>query len=101
MPVRLPDFRASRLPSLKKRCRMKHHVLIFLFIGAMAPPAWPDRPAVKKPPQAGAKPEFSRAEGSVDTMGSTFSVVAYGEDRDQLQSAVASALEEARRLDQL
>src|SRR5258708_5703606 len=80
---------------------MKHHVLILLFIGAMAPLAWPDKPAVKKPPQAAAKPEFSRAEGSVDTMGSTFSVVAYGEDRDQLQSAVASALEEARRLDQL
>src|SRR5260370_6903293 len=44
---------------------------------------------------------MSGAEGRVDTMGSTFTVVAYGEDRDQLQSAVASALEEARRLDQL
>ena len=44
---------------------------------------------------------MSRAEGSVDTMGSTFTVVAYGVDRDQLESAVESALEEARRLDQL
>src|SRR5258706_1362594 len=111
MPVRLPDFgvsglpgfpsRAFRTPPPKKRCRMKHHVLILLLIGAMAPRAWPDKPAVKRPPQAAAKPELSRAEGSVDTMGSTFTVVAYGEDRDQLQSAVASALEEARRLDQL
>jgi thiamine biosynthesis lipoprotein len=63
--------------------------------------AWPDKPPVKKPPKPAAKPEMSRAEGSVDTMGSTFTAVAYGEDRDQLQSAVASALEEARRLDQL
>src|SRR5258708_3716622 len=80
---------------------MKHHVLILLFIGATAPSGWPDKPAVKKPAQAAARSEFSRAEGSVDTMGSTFTVVAYGDDRDQLQSAVASALEEARRLDQL
>ena len=34
-------------------------------------------------------------------MGSTYSVVIYGSDRDKLQSNVAQALEEARRLDQL
>jgi len=79
---------------------VKHPVLILLFISAVAAGAWPDKPA-KKPPQPAIKQEMSRAEGSVDTMGSTFTVVAYGEDRDQLQSAVASALEEARRLDQL
>src|SRR5258708_21234504 len=79
---------------------MKHRVLI-LFLIAFAAGAWPDKPPVKKPPAPVTKPEMSRAEGSVDTMGSTFTVVAYGFDRDQLQSAVASALEEARRLDQL
>src|SRR5260370_9482731 len=79
---------------------MKHRVLI-LFLIAFAGGAWPDKPPVKKPPVPVTKPEMSRAEGSVDNMGSTFTVVAYGEDRDQLQSAVASALEEARRLDQL
>ncbi len=47
------------------------------------------------------KPELIRSEGSVDAMGSTFSVVVYGSDRDKLQSSVAAALEEARRLDQL
>ncbi len=47
------------------------------------------------------KPELIRSEGSVDAMGSTFSVVVYGSDRDKLQSSVAQALEEARRLDQL
>ena len=80
---------------------MKHPVLILLLVSAVAAGAWADKPPAKKPPQPAAKPEMSRAEGSVDTMGSTFTVVAYGEDRDQLQSAVASALEEARRLDQL
>jgi FAD:protein FMN transferase len=40
-----------------------------------------------------------RIEGSVDAMGTGFSIVAYGEDRARLQSAVAQGLEEARRLD--
>src|SRR5260370_35569743 len=79
---------------------MKHRVLI-LFLIAFAGGAWPDKPPVKKPPAPAVQPEMSRAEGSVDTMGSTFTAGAYGFDRDQLQSAVASALEEARRLDQL
>ncbi|MGI8742732.1 MAG: FAD:protein FMN transferase [Bryobacteraceae bacterium] len=48
-----------------------------------------------------AKPELVRAEGSVDAMGSTYSVIIYGSDRERLQAAVAQALEEARRLDQL
>ena len=48
------------------------------------------------------KPELIRAEGSVDAMGSTYSVVIYGSDRDKLQSNVAQALEEvlpARRVE--
>jgi thiamine biosynthesis lipoprotein len=71
---------------------MKHRVLTLFFVAALAPGARPASPA---------QPEMSRAEGSVDTMGSTFTVVAYGTNRDLLQSAVESALEEARRLDQL
>jgi len=42
-----------------------------------------------------------RAEGSADTMGSVFSVVAWGEDRGRLESAIAAALDEARRLDEM
>lgn len=42
-----------------------------------------------------------RMEASADAMGSAFSVVLYGEDRNQMQSAVDRALEEARRLDEL
>lgn len=48
-----------------------------------------------------AKPELVRAEGSVDAMGSSYSVVIYGTVRERLQATVAQALEEARRLDQL
>ena len=43
--------------------------------------------------------EMLRHESSIDAMGSTFSVAAYGEDRQKLISAVDLALEEARRLD--
>ena len=40
-----------------------------------------------------------RVEGTADAMGTGFTIVAYGEDRGRLQSAVAQGLEEARRLD--
>jgi FAD:protein FMN transferase len=44
--------------------------------------------------------DLIRAEGSIDAMGTAFTVAAYGQDRAKLESAVAQALEEARRLDQ-
>ena len=46
-------------------------------------------------------PNWIRVEGSVDAMGTSFSIVAYGDDRGRLQSAVAQGLEEARRLDDM
>ncbi len=42
-----------------------------------------------------------RIESTLDAMGSTFSVVAYGDDRVRLQAAVDVAFEEVRRLDNL
>ena len=42
-----------------------------------------------------------RIESSLDAMGSTFTVVAYGEDRNLLQSAVDLSFEEVKRLDEL
>jgi len=42
-----------------------------------------------------------RLEDSVDAMGSTFQVALYGEDRDQMAAAMAAALDEARRVDEL
>src|SRR5579859_6928903 len=91
MPGQLQTVRKQ---TQKNSCPMKHRVLLLLLIAAASIPAvQPAKPADKS--------EMSRAEGNVDTMGSTFSVVAYGEDRDRLQAAVESALEEARRLDQL
>ena len=46
-------------------------------------------------------PSLIRVEGSVDAMGTGFSIVAYGEDHARLESAVAQGLEEARRLDEM
>ena len=48
-------------------------------------------------PQAG----LIRAEGSIDAMGTAFTVAAYGDDRGKLEAAIAQALEEARRLDHM
>jgi thiamine biosynthesis lipoprotein len=42
-----------------------------------------------------------RYEASADCMGGTFTVVAYGKDRNQVQAGVTAALEEAQRLDGL
>ena len=50
---------------------------------------------------ASPKPDLIRAEGSIDAMGTAFTVAAYGDDRGRLQSAIAQALEEAGRLDHM
>ena len=65
---------------------MKHVVLPLLFAGLLA---------------TADAANIVRAEGSADTMGTVFSVVAWGEDRGRLESAVAGALDEARRLDEM
>lgn len=42
-----------------------------------------------------------REEGSIDTMGSLFAIVAYGPDRASVRVAISDALDEAARLDAL
>jgi thiamine biosynthesis lipoprotein len=55
----------------------------------------PARPA--GPPQ----PESVRLERSFDAMGTTYTVVAYGEDRFAVDAAIEETYEEVRRLDHL
>ncbi len=43
--------------------------------------------------------DLLRLEANADAMGSTYSVVLYGEDRNKLEAAAESAFDEARRLD--
>ena len=43
--------------------------------------------------------DLLRLEANADAMGSTYSVVLYGEDRSKLEAAAESAFDEARRLD--
>jgi len=50
---------------------------------------------------AAADESFVRYESSVDAMGSTFSIAAWGRDRNSLTATVEAALDEARRLDRL
>ena len=49
---------------------------------------------------AAANPELLRLESSVQAMGSTYSVVLYGADREQLEEAAELAFAEAKRLDE-
>lgn len=68
---------------------MKHVVLALLFAGLLLAAVAP------------AAPKLVRAEGTAAAMGSAFSVIAWGEDQGRLQAAVADALDEARRLDEM
>ncbi len=45
--------------------------------------------------------EMLRIESSLDAMGSVYTIVAYGEDRNVLQSAIDLSFEEVQRLDDL
>jgi len=74
--------------------RFKHIVVTLLFAGAAC---------AAPPPEAAhtGAADMVRAEGSADAMGTAFSIVAYGPDRARLESAVAEALDEARRLDEM
>src|SRR5258708_6709993 len=46
-------------------------------------------------------PQVQRMEATVEAMGTTYTIVAYGSDVNRLRSAVEEAAEEARRLDRL
>lgn len=50
---------------------------------------------------AGHSLKLERAEGSGAAMGGVFTVVAYGNNRSHVEQAIAAALQEARRLDDL
>jgi len=78
-------------PGLKKKRRIKHGVLTLLFAASCVSRGMAATPV--------ATPAPLRAEGSVDAMGGAFTIVAYGQDRTRLETAIAQALEEARRLD--
>src|SRR5258705_6173232 len=48
-----------------------------------------------------ARSEELRLESSAEAMGSTYSVVLYGDDRARLEAASEDAFEEVRRLDRM
>jgi FAD:protein FMN transferase len=72
--------------SLKNRRKTEHFVLVLVLLSS----AWSM--------QAG---EMLRLESSAEAMGSTYSIVIYGEDRDRMEAAAERAFDEARRLDLL
>lgn len=85
--------------TFSKFSRSVKRFVIFLFLAVLTgvPAATPEptslQTAVNKP--------LVRFEESVDTMGTAITVVAYGHDRFKLQAGVTSALEEARRIEEL
>lgn len=72
---------------------MKQTVLVLFLLPLLGAAAAPARPA--------ATAGTLRLESSVDAMGSTFSVVIYGEDRARMETASDAAFEEVRRLDEM
>jgi len=74
---------------LKKRALCKHFVLVLFLLWGVA----------FNPPLRAA--EMLRLEANADAMGSTYSVILYGEDRNKLEAASEAAFDEARRIDLL
>jgi FAD:protein FMN transferase len=72
--------------SLKNRRKNEHFVLVLVLLSS----AWSMQAA-----------EMLRLESSAEAMGSTYSIVIYGEDRDRMEAAAERAFDEARRLDLL
>src|SRR6187549_626822 len=77
---------------------MKRFVIFLLLVAAWAPRSFASGPSTS---QATANKQLLRFEESLDSMGTTFTVVAYGSDRFRLQAAVESSLDEAKRLEEL
>jgi FAD:protein FMN transferase len=73
---------------VKKSARFKRFVLVLFLLQA----------AAARLPAAGA---LLRFEASADAMGSAYSLVLYGEDRNKLENASNRAFDEVRRLDSL
>src|ERR1700686_4736878 len=67
---------------------MKQFVVVLFLLGIFGPAAVRSQ-------------EELRLESSADAMGSTYSLVLYGEDRGKLEMASEDAFEEVRRLDHL
>src|SRR5229473_2969752 len=66
---------------------MKQNVVVLFLLAVFAP--------------LGVSLEDLRLEASVEAMGSTYSLVLYGEDRSRLEGASEDAFEEVRRLDRM
>jgi thiamine biosynthesis lipoprotein len=75
---------AQRVETLLDRLHKRKQLAVLLLLGCLH-----------------GRAELLRYEASAHTMGSVFTVAAYGEDRQQLSAAVEAAFQEARRLDQL
>jgi thiamine biosynthesis lipoprotein len=73
-------------------------IVIFLFLALLV--AFPMGTAAGQA-AAPAATSLLRLEESMDSMGTTYSVVVYGTDRFKMQGAVELAFEEVRRLDQM
>jgi FAD:protein FMN transferase len=98
----MPDSSSSGpAASLGTRTREPHPVqkkqvlqlsfVIFLGLAAMA----------RFAPGQAERPEVLRIEDHLDAMGSTYSIIAYGQDRDRVIGAIDLAFEEVKRLDLL
>lgn len=86
-------------PARTKNSRYVKRIVISLFWTAAAVSLL--SPATPSSGPAAENKALLRFEESLDAMGTTFTVVAYGEDRFKLQAAVESSLDEVRRLEQM
>jgi thiamine biosynthesis lipoprotein len=91
---------------LKIRRKTEHFVLVLVLLSSVWSMRAEDLQSADSKP-VGSQPvnpqpaEILRLESSAEAMGSTYSLVIYGEDRDRMEAAAEKAFDEARRLDGL
>ncbi len=73
------------------------HILLALFLAAGYAVQGPAASTAR----AESRPALLRLETNVDALGSTFTIVLYGEDENQMRAASDEAAEEARRIDHM
>ena len=85
--------------------RPSHFVVLLFLLPALAlfapASAGGPQPAGQGAPGPAPAREPLRLEESVDSMGATYTVALYGDDRNRMEAAVEAAFDEVRRLDQL
>jgi FAD:protein FMN transferase len=95
----IPAFSDQRSAISRARCATRLAIASLVLVGGCALASGHTAPGPEAPAQQ--THEALKLERSASAMGTTYTIVAYGENLGQMQAASEQAFDEARRLDQM